>query len=287
MTEHYLDHLLSTIRTVSTEQGLTWLEQAISQLQSSSDLLNDLILLSAMARRQLGQTSLGVAATPVSTPVGEIAISSWALGDAGRIVLLLEAIHRQPDRSVELVSGVYRFGDELERAAVIRGLSLFPNSELLKPIALETGRVNSLTLYQALALGNPYPAAYYTDPEFNQLVLKAMFMGLPLEAVSGLPQRANLELARMCEDYLDERVAAQRPVPVDLWLALGPCASPRGEQLLSEYTRAEDSRHRYYATLALSRRLPANPGLRALLEERLDIETDERILPILRRRLAS
>jgi hypothetical protein len=41
-------------------------------------------------------------------------------------------------------------------------------------------------LSQALALDNPYPAAYYTGHEFNQLILKAVFMGLPIERTVGL-----------------------------------------------------------------------------------------------------
>jgi hypothetical protein len=287
MTEAYLQHLHDAIRSVATEAGWNWLEQEIHKLKTSPALEDDLTLLSAMARRKLGQQTLGEMAATIVTPAGGVTISGWAVGDAGRILLLLEAVRCQPEHSTALVSAVYRYGDELERAAILRALVLFPDAAALKPLALEAGRVNSLVLYQALALDNPYPATYYTEHEFNQLILKAVFMGLPIERVVGLEQRANAELTRMCEDFAEERIAAGRPVPVDLWLALGPCASPRGERLLLIYVRDEDPRQRYYAALALVRRQAVNPSLGAVLEERLSAETDERVRSVLRAGLAS
>jgi len=286
MIEDYLQHLHDAICSIATEAGWHWLEQGIHKLKTSPALEDDLTLLSAMARRKLGQQSLGEMATPIVTPVGEVTISGWAVGDAGRILLLLEAVRCQPEHSTALIAAVYRYGDELERAAILRALVLFPDAATLKPLALEAGRVNSLVLYQALALDNPYPAVYYTEHEFNQLILKAVFMNLPIERTVGLERRANAELTRMCEDFAEERIAAGRPVPVDLWLALGPCASPRGERLLLAYIRDEDPRQRYYAALALVQRQAVNPGLRTILEERLDAETDERVHSVLRAGLA-
>jgi hypothetical protein len=235
-----------------------------------------------MARRQLGQARLAMEPMTLATPAGDLDVSTWTAADAGRVVLLLEAARLQPARGVELVTHTYRQGDEVERTAVARGLSLFPDGAALKPLALDIGRTNSLPLFAALALANPYPAAYYSDHEFNQLVLKVAFMGLALEAIIGLSRRANPELSRMCEDYLDERIAANRPAPVDIWLALAPCASERGEQLLIEYAGHSDIRHRYYAALALLQRQAINPALRQVLVARLPAETDDRILNLLR-----
>jgi hypothetical protein len=187
---------------------------------------------------------------------------------------------------VEWVTALYQQGDESERMTVMQGLSLFPDGPALKPLALENGRVNSLPLFAALALANPYPAAYYSEPEFNQLVLKALFLGLGIATLSGLPQRANAELARMCEDYLDERLAAGRSLPADLWLALAPCASPRGEQRIIEYANHADPYHRYYAALALQQRQAQHPAARQALATRLTLETDADILAVLRQSAA-
>ena len=48
------------------------------------------------------------------------------------------------------------------------------------------------------------------------MVLKAVFVGLPLERIVGLEQRLTAELSRMALDYASERRAAGRPVPGDL-----------------------------------------------------------------------
>jgi hypothetical protein len=163
--------------------------------------------------------------------------------------LTLEAARKVP--ATESVPKLYRAGDETERVSMTRALPLFDNGPALKPVALETGRINSVALYSALALGNPYPAAHYTDHEFNQIILKSLFMGLPIERVVGLAERANRELSRMCENYYDERTAAGRSVPSDIWLAMGPFASHRGKQLMRDHLRHEDARHRHYAEVAI------------------------------------
>ena len=107
---------------------------------------------------------------------------------------------------------------------MLRGLALFPGGPALKSLALGAGRADSLLLFSALALDNPYPATYYAEQEFNQMVLKALFNRLSIERIEGLERRTGPDLARMCMDYIAERRAAGRDVPPDIWLALGPDA---------------------------------------------------------------
>jgi hypothetical protein len=108
---------------------------------------------------------------------------------------------------------------------------------------------------------------------FNQLVLKCLFNGLPVERIVGLTRRGNPELARMCEDYVGERLAAGRSVPADIWLALEPHASAAGIALILSYLDHDDPRHRRYAALALSRR-QAEPPVATALSRRRACETD-------------
>jgi hypothetical protein len=207
-------------------------------------------------------------------------LRSWQTSDVGRALLLLAGSTRLP--SAELAAKLFRVGDESERAAIVRSLPLLPEGATLKPLALEVGRVNSAALFGALALGNPYPAAHYTEHEFNQLVLKTMFMGLPLGAVVGLERRANAELARMCGDFYDERTAAGRSVPVDIWLALVPFAAASQLALATQHLSHADAAHRFHATVALGRRGARSPELRRMLAERAKHETDPRVLAALR-----
>jgi len=263
-----------------------WLSDAMERVSGSDDPENDLLNHSAMARRKLGSEKLGEKPGVIDTPHGRLQIDHWEAGDGGRTLLLLTACHAFPDRCRHWFESLFRHGDEMERSAVVRALVLFPEPALLEQIALEAGRANSLMLYAALALKNPYPAAFYEDPAFNQVVLKSLFTGLPVEQIQGLPQRANSVLSHMCEDYADERMAAGRTVPSDIWLAIAPHASDHGKDLLLQFLDHEELRHRYYATLAMGRRISEVPEFAVALRQRLAVESEPVIRKALEQQLA-
>jgi len=218
------DKRLTELVTAATDaEGCAWLESARDSVRRACagghDVIEVLLLVSPAARRRLGRWMLSGGEEILETVDGPVHLIDWAIGDAGRALLILDALVSGED----VITPLYRAGDEAERMLVTRALSLFACGDQLKPLALETGRANSALLFASLALGNPYPAAWYTEREFNQLVLKALFIGLPLERIVGLAERANAELTRMCEDYIGERTAAGRSVPADIRLAM-----PRG-----------------------------------------------------------
>jgi hypothetical protein len=72
-------------------------------------------------------------------------------------------------------------------------------------------------VFNAVALQNPYPAEYFDNIAWNQMVLKALFVGSPLNLIYGLKQRNNSDLSQMLIDYADERKAANRDVSHELW----------------------------------------------------------------------
>lgn len=279
MTASYYDKLYEFLRN---SHGADWLEGAVMRLESTDSLLDELVLLSAMARRKLGDDKLPPHACPINTPHGALDAQRLHRADAGRITLVLKAMEMGSVPVETLVADMFRLGDEYEKAAIIKGLVLFSDSDSLKSVALECGRTNSLLLFECLAVGNPYAAAFYTEQEYNQLVLKALFIGVNTDGIVGLDRRANRELSRMCENYVDERLAAGRDVPADIWLPLAPHASPTGKQRLLEFAGNDDRSQRYYALRAILGILPDNPGLVELLNERLARETDEELAGMLR-----
>jgi hypothetical protein len=212
--------LADLVAAATNADGRAWLESARAAVaiarDGDGDVVDALLTLSPATGRELGRVTLTDGDDTLATADGPSNLRAWTVADAGRALLILDALHGD----IDVVTPLYRAGDEGERMSVTRALSLFGGGERWKPLALETGRVNSTTLFASLALDNPYPAARYTEQEFNQLVLKALFVGLPLARVVGLAARANAELSRMCEDYIGERTAAGRPVPEDIGLAL-------------------------------------------------------------------
>ncbi|MEU3271949.1 EboA domain-containing protein [Saccharomonospora sp. NPDC006951] len=113
------------------------------------------------------------------------------------------------------ITALYRYGDGAERRGVLRGLHLLPDD------AVETGlrlvedalRANDTGLVAA-ALG-PFAARHLDAHTWRHGVLKCLFTGVPLAAVSGLAERTDEELIRMVTDYAAERRAAGRAIPAD------------------------------------------------------------------------
>jgi hypothetical protein len=260
-------------------EGSRWIASARAEIIRAEDPCSALERLFPAVARALGRRNVPDDAR-IEIDGESHGLRSWQVSDVGRALLLLVGSTRLP--SGELAAKLFRAGDESERAAIVRSLPLLPDGAALKPIALEVGRVNSAALFGALALGNPYPAAHYTEHEFNQLVLKTMFMGLPLGGVVGLERRANADLARMCGDFYDERTAAKRSVPVDIWLALVPFATADRLELAKQHLKHAEAAHRFHAAVALGRRGARHAELRALLAERAKHETDARVLAALR-----
>ena len=63
------------------------------------------------------------------------------------------------------------------------------------------------------------------DDAWRQGVLKCLFTGVPVTAVTGLASRADSELADMVRRYRREREAAGRDVPPDVQVVLDACAA--------------------------------------------------------------
>ena len=90
---------------------------------------------------------------------------------------------------------------------------LLPRPERFLAIAVESCRSSVQSVFEAIACENAYPAAFFPEANFNQMVLKALFTGADVRRVGGLAERCGAELVRMAEDYASERRAASRSIP--------------------------------------------------------------------------
>lgn len=150
-------------------------------------------------------------------------IDRWGVDELGRALLLLDA-------PAEAVTRAFFRGDNRERQAVLRALPLRADAEAFRDLAIEACRTNVVDVFEAIACESPYPGRFFPEPNFNQMVLKAIFVGVKVERILGLEERVGEDLVRMTQDFAAERRAAGRPVPedVDLIARLGAAQSKRG-----------------------------------------------------------
>jgi hypothetical protein len=129
----------------------------------------------------------------------------WTAGQAGRAILLAAV---DPDRVVTL----YQQGDAHERLAVLKALPLLAIGDAGVPLLHDALRTNDARLVAA-ALGEY--AAHLDQAAWRQGVIKCVFMGVPLDVVDRLTERADDELLAMLAGLAEERAAAGRTMPAD------------------------------------------------------------------------
>jgi hypothetical protein len=143
----------------------------------------------------------------------------WGTDELGRALLLLAAAEgRSPGLPAAIVDDLYRKGEMREQQALLRVLAYLPEPGAYAELAAEAVRSNVVSVLEALACENPFPSTYMDGLAFNQLVMKAIFNGLPLQRILGLRARADAELKRMVRAFASERRVADRTVPPDLEL---------------------------------------------------------------------
>jgi hypothetical protein len=177
------------------------------------------------APRHVGRDLLGLTsaeALSLASATSGVSFARWTRYDAARaIVTLSVADHAPPDVFSAAALSWFDQGDTLEQQSWLKTLPLVPQPERFLPQAIDACRTNIVPLFEAIACENPYPSRSFPDLHFNQLVMKAMFLGVALSRVVGLAPRLNTELTRMARDFAAERRAAGRPVPADLPMATG------------------------------------------------------------------
>ena len=174
-----------------------------------------------MARR-VGQAPLSNGDAAEIGRAGIIGAAAWPLDQVGRTALLLRAMARVPaDDQAAFVREVYLRGDYREQAAVLRSLSLLPDPVRFTEMAIDACRTNVVDVFEAIACENNFPADHFPELNFNQLVLKAIFMEVAAGRIAKLAARVTPELKRMATDFASERSAAGRTVPADIEMIVG------------------------------------------------------------------
>jgi hypothetical protein len=249
----------------------TWLQESARKLRGGvSD--KDLYIAVSLVQRKVGKDDL--APTPQELQDANATRqgwdpTDWSIDQAARIHLLLST-HADGAEFARRLDQLCVTADVGELVAFYRGLPLYPDQPRYVLRAAEGVRTNMKAVFEAVAHRNPYPSEQLPEPAWNQMVLKALFVGSRLEPVIGLDQRANPTLARMLCDYAHERWSAGRPISPELWRCVGPFATGA---MLDDLKRVLDKGtepERAAAALALSRSPDAAAA--ALLRTQPDLQ---------------
>jgi len=256
-----------------TPGGLTWLNEKQEQIALGT---NGRVLFSAFSAvpRYTGKKDLEL--TKEDLQAAEAIRKGWFPGhwsmeQAGRTLLLLALPQEEAEKYLASLEQLFTAADVGELVALYQSLPILPYPEQYLARAAEGIRSNMTTVFNAVALRNPYPADYFSQAAWNQMILKAVFVGSPLYLIWGLDHRANPELARMLVDYAHERWAAKRTVTPELWRLVAPFANADMITDLERVLNEPDVAQQQAAALACSQ--SPSPQVQALLESRSDLQS--------------
>ncbi|MFC7848485.1 EboA domain-containing protein [Arthrobacter sp. NPDC057388] len=196
-----------------------WVQESTTAVAAERGTLTRIF---ATAGRRLGRGPLRPDADPTGVLFGSVTDHA-----RGQLIGRLHGVLAADELAVALLA-LYDGGDSAERRGVLKGLgTLAAGSPKLPSAVVAAGlRVTAEALRTnesgmvAAAVG-PFAAAYLDQHSWRHAVLKLIFLGISLSAVTDLRERADDELARMARDFAAERQAAGRPVPDDVRLLTG------------------------------------------------------------------
>ncbi len=161
---------------------------------------------------------------PGADPLGPEGLLG-TVDDLARALLVADAV-TAGRVSTTGVPSLHERADATERRGLLRSAAALPAGAVPAALVEDALRANDTRLVAA-AVG---PCADVLDDEvWRQAVLKCLFVGVPLSCVHRLADRADGRLAEMAARYVAERVAAGRPVPVDV-----PAVLPAGSPALAQ-----------------------------------------------------
>ncbi len=210
----------------NSKESLGWLDQKREQIAEGATARVFFTAFSAvpryMGKKDLELTLKDLQTAEVMRP-GWIP-AHWSVDQAARTLLILALPQDDAEKYLRTLEQVFITADVGELVALYQALPLLPYPEQQIARAAEGVRSNMTAVFNAVALQNPYPAEYFDNLAWNQMVLKALFVGSPVHLIQELDRRANPELAKMLIDYARERWAAKRSVPPELWRLVGQFA---------------------------------------------------------------
>jgi hypothetical protein len=218
-----IDFLQEILQNRTEKTSLDWLAQQAQKIQSLGSSTSFFLAFSQASRYfkksplniSLEQKQAASALIPGFDP------SHWDLLQTARTSLLLH-FPQEKTSWFKAINQLFETADMHEHQALFASLPLLPFQEDLIPRAIDGLRTNISSVFDSIALNNPFPAQYFPEANWNQMVLKAVFMQRPLFRIDRFEERRNLSLATIASDFAHERWAAGRPVMAEIWRLVVP-----------------------------------------------------------------
>lgn len=140
-------------------------------------------------------------------------VEGWTMDRLARVWWLLQLPADDETTYVGTITQLFKAGELNELVALYSALPVLAFPEAWRFQATEGIRNNIADVQSAIMLHNPYPADYFAEAAWNQMILKAFFTDKDVTQIIGLDERKNPRLAQTLADYAAERRAAGRSLP--------------------------------------------------------------------------
>ena len=229
------EKLLDILASSASADAVTWLIDSIAKGEANFEKRPFYYAFSGVSRhfhKQALVSATDKQADGLTATSPDFTIVGWDEFRLARVILLLHLADQDESLFLETIEALLNTADLREQAAIFSAYALLPSQEALVESAIDGLRSNIVDIYDAIALGNPFPAAHFSDEAWNQMILKAFFINRPLYQVIGIEKRANADLTEALSDLAHERWAAGRTISAEAWRNCGGFLT---ETILSDF----------------------------------------------------
>lgn len=214
------DLLFSTLAATAEADSMAWLEEERTRLTRDFAEIPFFFAFSGVSRRFDRSATAAFApeiAAALTARVPGLCLEDWDAFRLARTILLGVLETRSPADRLHTLHRLASTADIREQIALFGALPFLPDPRELVDMARDGLRTNIVSVFDAIALRNPFPARHFPEEAWNQMVLKALFLGRPLYQVHGFEARINAALAQALDYLAHERWSAGRKVSPELW----------------------------------------------------------------------
>lgn len=214
------DLLLQILRSSAPSEAVSWLEETLSGQGADFQRRPFYYAFSGVSRHFPKKAKVETSpeqAAELSKLAPGLAVEQWDPFRLARVLLLLSLAEQDRETFLATLSALLNTADFREQAAIFSAFPLLPHPDDLVEAAVDGLRSNIVDVFDSIALGNPFPAAHFSEAAWNQMVLKAIFLNRPLHRIAGLDARRNAALAVSVSGLAHERWAAGRRLPAEAW----------------------------------------------------------------------